>query len=207
MSRIRLNLKQLPVTEKIAKAKKIVTALTGNATFPSPTPSLAAVNAAVNAYDAAFADSLAARQEVKTRNSDLEAKGVVLDQLMLQLAGHVESVAGADDKLIHSAGMDTRAAASPSAVVDAPLGVSATAADHDGEIDLSWARVVRAKSYLIEKSPDPPTPNSWAHAGVSTKSSKTMSGLTSNTRYWFRVASVGPLGQSGWSDPVTRVAP
>jgi hypothetical protein len=125
---------------------------------------------------------------------------------MLQLAGHVESIAGANDKLIHSAGMDTRAALSPAGELNAPVSLSATATDHDGEIELSWDRVLRAKSYVVEKSLDPPAPNSWAHAGVSTKSSITIRGLTSNTRYWFRVASVGPLGQSGWSDPATRVA-
>jgi hypothetical protein len=88
-----------------------------------------------------------------------------------------------------------------------PPALAATAGDHDGEIDLSWDTVAGAKSYVIEKSPDPPTPTSWAHAGVSTKSKMTISGLTSGTRSWFRVAAVGPSGQSGWSDPATKIAP
>ena len=37
MARIRLNLKNLTVTEKLAKGQQIVTALMNNANFPSPT--------------------------------------------------------------------------------------------------------------------------------------------------------------------------
>jgi fibronectin type III domain protein len=85
--------------------------------------------------------------------------------------------------------------------------LGATAGDHDGEIDLSWDTVDGAKSYVIEQSLDPPTVTSWGHAGVSTKSSAAINGLTSGTRYWFRVAAVNANGTSGWSDPATKIAP
>jgi hypothetical protein len=97
--------------------------------------------------------------------------------------------------------------AASSEVPSAPHGLGATDGDHDGEIDLSWDRVEGAKSYVNEKSPDPPTLTSWTHAGVSRKSKMTISGLTSGTRNWFRVAAVGPSGQSGWSDPATKIVP
>jgi hypothetical protein len=41
-----------------------------------------------------------------------------------------------------------------------PTGLSATAGDHEGEIDLTWDTVKGAKSYVLERSPDPPTANS-----------------------------------------------
>ena len=90
---------------------------------------------------------------------------------------------------------------------DAPTGLDVTMGDHDGELDLSWDPVSNAKSYLIQRSVDPNNAASWAHAGTSTKSSTTIDGLTSGTRYWFRVCAVGALGQSGWSDPATKIAP
>jgi hypothetical protein len=40
MPRIRLNLKNLTVTEKIAKGRQIVTAMTNNPSFPNPIPPL-----------------------------------------------------------------------------------------------------------------------------------------------------------------------
>ncbi len=82
-----------------------------------------------------------------------------------------------------------------------------TIGNHEGELDLSWDAVSGARSYLIQKRTDPNTPSSWTHAGTSTKSSITISGLTSGTRYWFRVSAVGAAGQSGWSDPATKIAP
>jgi hypothetical protein len=36
MARIRLNLKNLSITDKLAKGRRIVTAMTNNASFPTP---------------------------------------------------------------------------------------------------------------------------------------------------------------------------
>ena len=81
-----------------------------------------------------------------------------------------------------------------------------TPLSHD-KIDLSWEAVPASKSYVIEQSADPPTDTSWGHASVSTRSSYTIDGLKSGTRYWFRVAAVNGVGQSGWSDPSMKIAP
>ena len=40
MARIRLNLKNLTIPEKIAKGRQIVTAMTNNTTFANPIPAL-----------------------------------------------------------------------------------------------------------------------------------------------------------------------
>src|SRR5438309_1905628 len=62
-------------------------------------------------------------------------------------------------------------------------------------------------SYVIETSPDPVTPTTWTNRTVPTKSSITIGGLTSGSRCWFHVAAVNPAGQSGWSDPATKIVP
>lgn len=208
MARIKLNLSRLTLPQKIDKARQIVKALTGNPDFPTPTPALAGVTTAINDLDTAAASAQASRQDAKTKTTDQNDKEAIVDGLLTQLAAYVESVAGTDQKKILSAGMDTKgpgvATSGPPTV---PQALAATAGDHDGEIDLSWDTVTGAKSYVMEKSPDPPTATSWAHAGVSTKSSMTITTLASGTRYWFRVAAIGTNGQSGWSDPATKIAP
>ena len=104
--------------------------------------------------------------------------------------------------------MDPRAAAVAATGTPAqPQALMPTAADYDGQIDLSWDTVSGAKSYVIQQSGDPVTATSWSYGGVSTKSRFTASGLTSGTRFWFRVAAVNSNGQSGWSDPATKIAP
>jgi chitodextrinase len=67
--------------------------------------------------------------------------------------------------------------------------------------------VRNARSYVIERSPDPPTANTWTQVALVTRSRATITGLASGTKYWFRVAALGPAGQSGWSNPATKVAP
>jgi fibronectin type III domain protein len=208
MAKIRLNLSKLTIPEKLAKAEQIVTALTAHASFPTPSPALATITSAANELKTAADDVLAATQTRKEKTSIQNQREDSLDQLLTQIAGYVESVAGANEQLILSAGMDMRAAATSSTTPpEQPHGVTATAGDHDGEIDLSWDTVAGAKSYIVEKSGDPSTPTTWSHAGVSTRSSYTANGLTSGTRYWFRVAAVNNNGQSGWSDPAMKIAP
>ena len=209
MAKIRLNFSRLSISEKIARARQIVTAMTGNANFPTPTPALASIATAATTLQTGDGDVLVARQQVSQKISSRNEGEDALDLLMTQLAGYVESVAGDNETMIRSAGMDTRDRRSVS-TADAPgqaQALTPDSGDHDGEIDLTWDRVPGAKSYVVEKSPDPPTATSWQHAGVSTKAHFTAGGLISGTRYWSRVASVNSNGQSGWSDPATKIAP
>ncbi len=207
MAKVKLNFRRLSVPEKIAKARQIVTALTGNTNFPNPNPPLATITAGVNGLDGAHGITQSTKQDLKTAVTNQSVKEDALDQLVSQIASYVENVAGNDEALITSAGMDARAPASASTLPDPPTGLEATIGDRDGELDLSWDPVPNAKSYLVQKTADPNLSTGWAHAGTSTKSSTTISGLTSGTRHWFRVCAVGASGQSGWSDPATKIAP
>lgn len=112
-----------------------------------------------------------------------------------------------DETLITSAGMETKSARSAPTVPTAPQGLSAAAGEHEGEINLVWRPIANARSYVIELSLDPATASSWTHTGVATAANKTISNLTSGKRYWFRVAAVGAVGQSGWSEHATKVVP
>jgi len=97
MPRIRLNLKSLSITDKLAKGRQIVTAMTDNASFPNPSPPLAEVTTGLDELDKAFALVQAARSEAATRTGAQDNAEARLDQLLRQLAGYVESVAGKDD--------------------------------------------------------------------------------------------------------------
>lgn len=135
------------------------------------------------------------------------AKSDALDQLFSQCASYVESVAGPDESVISSAGMDPKSAGGAPTLPEPLTGLDVTVGDREGELDISWDPVSNAKSYLIQRSSDPNNAANWVHASTSTKSSTTIDNLTSGTRYWFRVCAVGAVGQSGWSDPATKIAP
>src|SRR5690349_10120608 len=207
MARIKLNLKHLTVPEKVAKGRQIVTAMTNNTSFPNPTPALADVTARLDELDKAFGSVQAAKSEVSTRVVSQENAQGEVDQILTQLAGYVESVAGRDDTLITSVGMETKAFRSTPTIPGEPQSAGAVAGTHEGVILLSWKPVPNAKSYTIESSTDPATPTSWIHVAIATSAAKSITNLKSGTRYWFRVAAVGAGGQSGWSEHATKVAP
>ena len=207
MAQIKLNFSRLSIPEKIARARQIVAAMNGNPHFPSPQPPLSVITVAADELEAAAGDALSARQAAKTKTTIQGAKEDVLGQVVAQEAGHVFAVSGGDEAIIQSAGMDVRAAPSTVGIPSPPQALGATAGDHDGQMDLSWDPVIEAASYVIDMSPDPPTATSWSHLGVSTRSGYTVTGLPSGSRIWFRVAAVNAAGQSGWSDPATKIAP
>jgi hypothetical protein len=207
MAKVKLNFRRLSVPEKISKAKEMVTALTGNPDFPNPSPALAIITAAINALEASYTTTQSLKSSLSASVADQSVKEDGLDQLVSQMASYVEAVAGANEALIKSAGMDTKALASAPTLPENPSGLEANGGPHEGKLDLSWNSVSGARSYIIQQCADPPTAQGWAHVGTSTKVKKTVDGLNSGTRYWFRVAAVGASGQSGWSDPCTKIAP
>jgi hypothetical protein len=205
MPKVKLNFTKLSIAEKLSRAQQIVASLTGNPNFPAPQPTLAQLN---DALQAASITAQKARQEAKTATSEQESKEETLNQLITQLGGHVESVSGGDETKILSAGLDVRATGSPgSDPPSLPKAVALTEGDHSNELDAGWDSVTGARSYVVQLSADPPTPTSWQPGTVVARSHATLSGLQSGTRYWVRVAAVNANGQSGWSDPATKIAP
>ncbi|HXI22306.1 MAG TPA: fibronectin type III domain-containing protein [Pyrinomonadaceae bacterium] len=207
MAQIKLNFSRLSIPEKIARARQIVTAMTGNPNFTTPQPNLVTISDAADLLEQAATAVQAARQDAKTKTTIQNTREDVLDKLIAQAAGYVTAVSAGAEAIIQSAAMDVRAAPGASTMPAQPQALGATAGDHDGTMDLSWDPVVEAASYVIETSPDPPTGTSWKHLGVSTKSSFTVTDLISGSRVWFRVAAVNAAGQSPWSDPATKIVP
>ncbi|HEX8494332.1 MAG TPA: fibronectin type III domain-containing protein [Pyrinomonadaceae bacterium] len=209
MAKVKLNFQRFSITEKLARARLIVEKMTANAaSFPNPMPALAAVTAAIDAAEQAHQNALEARALSKQRTAALEELEEDLDEMVRRLMGYVESASAGREDVILSAGMEVRDLPSPiGAVPGVPTSMSPTMGDQEGEIDLSWNAVPYAQSYIVDVSPSPATDDSWEQAAVVTTSSTTVQGLTSGSKYWFRVKAVGPGGQSGWSDPVMKMSP
>jgi hypothetical protein len=206
MSKAKLNIRGLSIPDRVARGRQIVTALTGNPAFSKPQPPLPDITATIDALEAGYANNQAAKQAAITSTTVLHDLDVVFETELGKLRSYVDSVA-TDDKTIQSAGMGVAGKAGPLLPATTPAALAVSEGDHDGTLDCSYDRVKGAKSYIIEMSLDPPTATSWKHAAVSVKSSVTITGLASGTRYWFRVAAVTAAGQSGWSDPATKIAP
>jgi hypothetical protein len=87
-------------------------------------------------------------------------------------------------------------------------GLTATAGDSEGVVDLSWNAIRRGlQNFLVELSEDPTGQSGWHFALNSRKSSAAATGLKSGQRYWFRVTAEGAAGPGPASIPATKVAP
>ena len=206
MSRIKLNLRQA-VPDKLQTGRQIVAAMTNNPNFASPHPPLADVAASLSTLDEAYKAYQIAKVDARTKAAVTDDAEIEVDSQLRKLAAYVESIADKDETIIASAGMLTKAVRTAPSALPAPEALSATAGAHEGEINLGWRKVENSRSYIIQISSDPPSVDSWGHAETVTVANKTLQNLTSGKKYWFRVAAIGSLGQSGWSEPATKIAP
>src|SRR6185295_8433183 len=206
MSRIKLNLRQA-IPDKLQTGRQIIAAMTNNPNFANPQPPLTDVTAALSTLDEAYKLHQIAKSDARAKANVAGDAEIQFDSQFRKLAAYVESIADKDETIIASAGMQTKAARTTPSTLSAPGALSAAAGNHEGEIDLTWKKVDNSKSYIIQISPDPPSADSWGHAETVTVANKTIQNLTTGKKYWFRVAAIGSTGQSGWSEPATKVAP
>jgi hypothetical protein len=192
---------QLPntVPALITYAGSVVKSMTNNPTFPSPTPPLATVLAAIAALQTAEQAALArTKGAVPTRN---EQKTVLVGQLE-QLKGYVQSVVNGNldngVSIIDSAGMAVRKtpAGHPRVLAAKPGPVT-------GSVKLTAPSAARRASYNWEYSTD--GGKTWVAMPSTLQSKTSVSGLTSGATVLFRSCAVTKAGQGDWSAPVSLI--
>jgi hypothetical protein len=181
-----------------AFAKHVVQSMTGNASFPSPTPSLALVTTHIGALDAAEAT-------VKTRApGSAEARNVALSVVVTDLhglEGYVQATADASPAeaaaIIESAGMHVKAHgvhAKPD--LEASMGPG-------GIVILRARSAGRPAAYEWQYSLD--GGKTWVLFSVTTEAHTTIAGLTVGTTYLFHVRATLGHTVGDWSQSVSLV--
>jgi hypothetical protein len=192
----------LDVPKKIADvilyANNIVQKLTNNASFPTPTPSIAALTAAVDDLHSAETTALSrAKGSATVRNDKL----TVLVSLLQQLDGYVQGIADATPEngaaIIESAGLTVRKTAAhgkrPFAAKQAPL---------SGAAIVTAVTAGPRSSYEWQYSTD--GGKTWVPAPATTQGKTTIAGLPVGTTVQFRYLAVTPKGGQGdWSAAVS----
>ena len=206
MKKVVVNLKFLPIPEKVEFGRQVKISMTGNAYFANPAPTLTALDTACTDLETAYNNAEQTRLLSKSKTVIQNQKETAFNDLMNQLANYVENASNGDEAKIKSSGMNAKAKAVKSAaVLSKPENLSATTGDKSNEVDLHWDKTAGSYSYEIEICPDPIDDTKWQHTKTVTKTSATVSELTSGQRYWFRVAAVSAQGESGWSNPVSKI--
>jgi hypothetical protein len=199
---VALNLSKLTPPQIVAQSNHFVTQMTGNGYFLTPSPTLAAVTAQATTVDSAYNLSLTrARGSVGAMHTQLKS----LNVLLKLLAAYVESIANADppnaEQIIKSAGMDVKKPA-----VHQPKVFTALPGTIKGTVKLD-TKAAHETAYIYQMTTDTTNAASWATVYTGTKVKFTVTGLTSATHYYFRVALSTKGIQGNWSNPVQVVVP
>lgn len=209
MSKVRMSLDGLTPDELVSLANQIKTAITGNANYTTPNPTLASIGTLITTATTKVAAQKAAVQSAKQATEDRDVTLAALAAALISLASYVQNTSGGNAVIIQSAGMSVKAAASPIGALGQVQNLNVTVGDDDGELELTWDPIRGAKSYQVQVSADPITGNSWHDASPVSKSKKTLTGLTSGARTWVRARAIAPKEENngGWSDPAVKTVP
>jgi hypothetical protein len=189
----------IPIAMLIAYGRSVVTKMTGNPYFPSPTPTLAQVTTSIDGLVTAETAAIGrAKGAVTTRN---EKKAALVTELK-QLKSYVQSVADAAPaenaaSIIESSGLAVRKTATRHA-----RAFTATAGPVSGTASLRTASAGRA-SYDWQYSTD--GGKTWILAPGTLQAKTTIPGLTPGANVQFRFRALTRTGEGDWSQPVALV--
>lgn len=207
MAKVKLNLNGLSIGDLLQRAVDIKTAMTGNANFTTPIPTLTSVGTLTTALTTTNNTYESGLLTQKTNLTNRDNAAAALVAALSQLGGYVEAASAGDDAKIQSAGMGVRGTRAPVTVPTQVMNLSLSAGDNDGELDGQWDPVPNVKTYDVQTSPEPITSTSWVSKPSVTKSKVVLTGLPSGTRVNVRVRAVGSGGTGAWSDPSIKTVP
>ncbi|MBI4947059.1 MAG: fibronectin type III domain-containing protein [Bacteroidetes bacterium] len=190
----------MPIPGKIEKARFIVTSMTGNINFTTPVPALAIITTNANNLESAY---IAAQGGGVDDTANMHAKEQILDLSLKSLAAYVEGIANANpanaEAIILGAGMEVKTQA-----IHTARDFHVETTENPGEVKLITKFVGRA-TFIWQMATDPNNESSWQTIGQATQAKLVKTGLTSGTRYYFRVAVIDKDGQHPWSHVLNTI--
>ena len=205
MNQIKNTLRRLLLALFMDKLQQILTAITGLPAFASLAAQVTATQTKLTALVAKSAAYEAAKAQCDTLREERNALRLECQDLANTLAAGVENVAGGDAALILATGFELRSPRSPSQLPAAPGNLRAVMGLLNGTIDLRWVKVPNATNYVIEMCPTANGP--WTQLAIQPQVTFTVEGLTSGTKYYFRVRAVGYVGAGPFSGLAEKMAP
>jgi len=187
------------VAALIVYAQGIVTRMTGNPSFPEPSPALSAITTAIDQLQVAETAALARTKGAAAVRND---KRTALLTLLRQLRGYLQTVADTNPttaaSVIESAGVAVRKTATRQARAFAakPGTVSGTA-------KVVANPAARRASYEWQYSAD--GGKTWVTAPSTLQAKTSITGLAPGATVQFKYRPVTKAGEGDWSQPVSMM--
>jgi hypothetical protein len=202
---VKLGLDRITSSMLLVKARNMVSKITGNAAFTTPTPPLATVTAAADILEAAinaYELNPGPGEYTARELAFMEVKGLVTD-----LGAYVQSASNGDLELIKSAGCGVRKSGEPVGQLPAPKNVLARTTAYPGRIEVTWGGVRGRSTYTVDHClGDPTVEANWKQYAITSKNRLTADGLESNVEHFFRITAIGAAGASPVSDKASAKA-
>lgn len=196
---VTLGLARITPSAMLVKARNMVTKLTGNLAYATPSPALADVTAACDALEAAIN-----AQQLNPGPGELIDRELAfgkLKSLLIDLGGYVQSASKGDLELIKSAGCVVRKPSVPVGQLAQPRDLVAETSPYRGRIEVRWRGVRGRSMYELESCiGDPNVDANWKLLGLTSKNRYVANGLQSDSVYYFRVKALGAAGAGPLSD-------
>ena len=171
--------------------------------YATPSPTLAVVQAALDAFIAAIADAADGGLTLTAIKNDKRAELVAL---LRQLASYVQVACKSDlTVLLSSAFPIQKPQRFPIGVLPAPTGLTITLGSRTGELNASAAPTPGAAIYNWRVTTTA-QPTVVVQSSQTTAASNTFDNLTPGVVYYIQANAVGSAGPSDWSDPVPHMA-
>ncbi|HNR55610.1 MAG TPA: fibronectin type III domain-containing protein [Flavobacteriales bacterium] len=199
MATLKQGLSLLNAEGLVAKAEHVHAKLTAHAAeFPTPSPSLASLEAAKEGLLKASGDAIDGGRSAHQAKRDAHLK---LMNTLRQIAEYVANVANGDAQLIIDGGFEVRAERKPSHLPGAPTNLEALTPDVTNAVKIEWKSEKRVRLYQVQMSAtDPAGTAEWTTVALISKRYCTVAGLEPYKMYWFRVIAVNVAGESLPSD-------
>lgn len=199
--RVSLQFARQSDTRLIATTRNVIALMTGNASYPTPTPKLDAVTTSVNTFETAVQEALdGGKIAIATRKADRAD----LLALLRQLAAYVTGNCNADVLTLISSGFKAVKAPSARTLPEAPQDLRLSYTGMTGKLELRFKRSANTLNFSVQVATDPNGP--WEDRGIFSNSRITLDRFTPGKVYWARACANAPAGQSAWGGPATAMA-
>jgi len=184
--------------ELVVDSETILAAMTGNPAFPTPSPALADIVTARNAYVTAVSaakDSSVALSVRRQQRANLVA-------LLRKLAHYVQVTGTGDGPTLKSSGFPLQRTRQPVGPLLPPSNLRLVRGKISGTVIARCVKRDGGGCYQWRCAPSA-TPTAWLPIVTTLSASATFEALTPATQYTAQVCVIGTAGPGNWSDAAT----
>ncbi|HZK69706.1 MAG TPA: hypothetical protein VFC36_08965 [Paludibacter sp.] len=192
--------RRISVPKKIAFGRFVITKMRAKELFADPYVTYEEVVSTVDKLEKYY---LSSRDGSHTQIALMHQMKEEYDKVFRKLGEYVDRKADGDAGIILSSGFNLVKQPKPRVKIELRI----ERGDIPGTVKLKRAAVDKATAYVWQYSigGEAPTETSWIFGGCSAQATFEISGLTPQTKLWFRGAAVTREGMQAFTNPIMKV--